>query len=399
MKSAAKFFVLSLALVAFLSFSVAAQVSPAVAHNAETATPQLPDGDLFALPSSVSFQFTAAMGNPIVASFFVNSTTFGDGAIVDKNVGFLSAEQLNQARGVNVAGKGIFYKADTLCPVKPWDWSFKIARTGSKGSAWLVLWVGGQVAAIIDVHPHTAALGQIAAGAEIYTNRLAAGTPAALLQEFPYGNNNAGNAGRATGLLTMSLPGFMHCDTLGYSVKTSDDFDGTVSFVSTDIVLMTMEQAGDRQKSATGLLTGVKAWVPTQNPCGNTCTPPACEVVVIEKPTLVTPCPGCPAPYWVGRNSITQFAPANGRTVASLLKNDATSADELLAHLLSFQDWLRYADCNSNLFTTAIRNRRIDCVLPGYTLGRLIDESAVAVWNRDQVNSDRLLAAWRAMVK
>lgn len=390
---------MTLAFLAICSFNVAAQVSPAVAHNKETTTTALPDGDLFALPSPLSFNFTAAMGNPAVAPFFVNSTTFGDGASVDKNTGFLSAEQRDQTRGIAVTGKGVFYKADTLCPVKPWDWSFKITRTGSKGSAWLVLWIGGQVAAIIDVHSHTAALGQIASGAEIYTNRLAAGAPATLLQEFPYGNNNAGNAGRSTGLLTMSLPGFMHCDTLGYSIKTSDDFDGTVSFVSMDIVLMTMEQAGDRQKSATGLLTGVKAWVPTQNPCGDICTPPVCEVIEIERPVLVTSCPGCPAPYWVGRNAITQFAPANGRLVALLLQKDDTAADALLAHLLSFQDWLREADCNANLFSSVKRNKQIDCVLPGYTLGRLIDESAAAVWNRDQVNSDRLLAAWRAMVK
>lgn len=404
MKSAAfRNALFSLVLVAIFSFNVAAQVSPAVAHNKETATAALPDGDLFALPSQLNFQFTAAMGNPTVAPFFVNSTTFGDGAVVDKNSGFLSAEQRDQARGVGIAGKGVFYKADIPCLVKPWDWSFKVARTGNKGSAWLVLWVGGQVAAIIDIHSHTAALGQIAPGAEIYTNRLAGGPQATLLQEFPYGNNNAGNAGRATGLLTMSLPGFMHCDTLGFSLKTSDDFDGTVSFVSMDIVLMTMEQTGDRQKSATGLLSGVRAWVPTQNPCGNTCTPPQCvPPPPIDKPSDVQVCPVCAVPFWVGRYSITQFARSNSELVAELLSRDKdtnVASDQLLAHLLSFEQMLRLANCNAGIQNTPFDNWPIDCQLPGYTVGRLIRESMQAIWAQDNAEAARLLPAMKSFVK
>lgn len=395
-------FAVCLAMLAGFAINTDAQeakklMAPSVAHNLETAQAGLPDGDQFPI-KPVVFTVTGPGG-----VFKINSTTFGNAAIVDLLQGFLTERQMWEARGFDAEGPGAMNTAKEDCPRPHWDLVLKAARTGT-GSSWIKIMLDDKLVAILDVHEHGAAFGFLAnreyEGQTMdrafgYRDRRA-NVQVHGWDLFPY-TTSAGQAGVATDAIVVSLPKFMDCGRLSYTIVNAADRVGKTSVVIMDQVLITTEKPGDRQKEVIGVFSGIRSWVATGNPCGDCVT--TCPEFTIQQPKDVDICPVCVTPYWVGPYSPTQWAFSNGNLVNILLQRSRTSIDNLAAHLLSAQNKIRLLNCNSNLKTTFYRGDCIGDVLPGYTLGDLIDESMDQAYIRNPQVSEWLMEGWLKMVR
>jgi hypothetical protein len=257
---------------------------PAVTHGFQT-TGGLPNGDLFALPTPLTFTVSSANASiggilPTGFSTFVPSAASFGGAL----------PQLGGLAGLNTTGFSFSTPGGNVtvlsCLDSFWDIPFVIATSGVAAGDRVTMFLQPPGEAPIVIAVFTVEIGGGAVRVttlnpfvHLFNNRLATGSAITVGTVFPL-NQSAGQAGQRTIPLTLAISmaadsPLMGCAFFGTTIAR-EWHTGTTSVLFTDIIVTRKTASGDDGRAGAGLLNGLTGGFPTGQPC----------------PVF---CPGCPS--------------------------------------------------------------------------------------------------------
>jgi hypothetical protein len=255
-----------------------------------TATPALPDGDLFLLKQPLTMTITSSDAGG--QSFTVNTETFGS-LRFDNRTGLLNVT----TQGLSLSTPNSVIRAIS-CNDSFRSVSFEIASTGTAGDTVRLFRQdpnggGVQELAVFTVQADGASIAATYLhpdAALFLNNRLASGAGKFAANAVIALETATGNKGKRTGLLTLALGDAQDgCFQLGIDLTRAGG-DGSISVALTDAVVNRQEQANSANQQGTGLF-GSQDIVPTGLPCQMSCAvcpiktkPNDCSMLCLQSP-------------------------------------------------------------------------------------------------------------------